>query len=156
MAWKQFLVRAFVLAQRDISVTRLRILFVDDNRISGLINCSLLRDMGYDVTEVFSGYEAIAEIRGTAPFSGLVTDVNLGAGPDGFEVARAARLLNARLPVIYVSAAEQARFAVEGVSNSVFIGKPYDPRCVVEALASFFAPGLRKPFEPGLRRHLAA
>lgn len=137
-------------------MTSPRILFVEDNRLSSLINCSLLRDIGFEVEEAFCGSEAIKALESGAQLSALVTDVNLGPGPDGFEIARHARLRYPNLPVIYVSAAERARFAVEGVEKSVFIGKPYDPQCVIEAIASFFAPGLRKPFEPGLRSHLAA
>jgi len=137
-------------------VTNLRILFVDDNRISAVINCALLRDMGYEVTEVFSGDEAIAELENSPRFSALVTDVNLGPCPDGFEVARHARRLYPDLPVIYVSAAERARFAAEGVDKSVFIGKPYDPQCVVEAIEHFFTLSRTERVEPEIRKQRAA
>jgi DNA-binding response OmpR family regulator len=40
-----------------------------------------------------------------SPFCAMVTDVNLGAGPDGWAVAKRARELNETLPVIYLTGA---------------------------------------------------
>lgn len=111
-----------------------RILFVEDNRISSLLNCLVLRDAGFDVIEAFCAEEAVEIIDAHRPLSALVTDINLGAGGDGFHVSRCARTVYPRLPVVYISAAAAARFAAEGVEHSEFIDKPFHPARMMEAL----------------------
>ena len=110
------------------------ILFVEDNRISSLLNCLVLRDAGFEVIEAFCAEEAVEVIDKHGPLSALVTDINLGPGGDGFHVARCARAAYPRLPVVYISAAAAARFAAEGVERSEFIDKPFHPARMMEAL----------------------
>ena len=112
----------------------LRILFVEDNYVSSLLSCGFLRDLGYEVIEAFSADEAFDVIDRHDGLAALVTDINLGAGDDGFEVARRARLAYPDLPVVYVSAAAAARFALEGVKPAEFIAKPFHPRQIMTAL----------------------
>jgi CheY-like chemotaxis protein len=112
----------------------LRILFVEDNYISSLLSCTYLRELGYDVVEAFCAEEALGVIDRREPIEALVTDIDLGEGDDGFEVARHARLAYPDLPVIFVSAAAAARFAIEGVKPSQFIAKPFHPRQIMDAL----------------------
>ncbi|CAN5476251.1 response regulator [soil metagenome] len=115
-------------------MTIARILFVEDNRISSLLNCLVLRDVGYEVVEAFCAEEALEIIDKHEPLAALITDINLGAGGDGFDVARCARTAYPHLPVVYISAAAAARFAQEGVECSEFIDKPFHPSRMVEAL----------------------
>lgn len=59
-------------------------------------------------------------------FEVLVTDINLGVGTTGFDVARRARQINPGLKVIYITgdAAQQNRFGVEGAE---MFPKPFNP-----------------------------
>lgn len=111
-----------------------RILFVEDNRISSLLNCLVLREAGYEVLEAFCAKEAVEIIDKHEPLLALITDINLGGGADGYDVARRARVAYPRLPVVYISAAAVARFAVEGVVRSEFVEKPFDTARMLEAL----------------------
>ena len=115
-------------------MTITRILFVEDNRISSLLNCLVLRELGYEVLEAFCAAEALEIIDKHEPLSALITDINLGTGGDGFDVARRARVAYPHLPVVYISAAAAARFAAEGVERSEFIDKPFHPERMMEAL----------------------
>lgn len=65
----------------------------------------------------------------------IVTDINIGSGPDGWEVARTARKLNPGLPVVFVSANSNEDWAANGVPNSVMIAKPFVATQVVVALS---------------------
>lgn len=67
---------------------------------------------------------------------GLITDINLGDGPDGWQVARKARELVGGLPVVYVSAASEHEWTSHGVPNSVMVTKPFVPAQVVVAISS--------------------
>jgi len=115
-------------------MTNLRILFVEDNRISSLISCTILRDAGYDIVEAFDAREAAEIIDLHGNLAALVTDINLGRGEDGFDVARRARAAYPDLPVVFVSAAAGSRFLLERVDPSEFIAKPYHPQRLMDAL----------------------
>jgi DNA-binding LytR/AlgR family response regulator len=73
--------------------------------------------------------------------SGLVSDIDLGLGEDGFDVARRARAAYPGLPVVFVSGAAAARHKAEGVEDSIFIDKPYHPRQIVEAIVALSVGG---------------
>jgi CheY-like chemotaxis protein len=69
-------------------------------------------------------YEILESAAGS--FAVLVTDINLGAGTTGFDVARRARQLNPNLKVVYITghAAHLDRFGVDG---AVMFPKPFNP-----------------------------
>jgi DNA-binding NtrC family response regulator len=110
------------------------ILFVDDDLISRLLNCAILRESGFTVMEARSFDEATRIIQRNPRLAALVTDIDLGPGGDGFEVARMARGADPALPVVYMSGTEIQRYAREGVSDSRFIPKPFDPYQIVRTL----------------------
>ncbi len=110
------------------------ILFIDDNLWCHLDNCEALREFGYVVEEAYSAPEAIEVIDRHGPMKALVTDIDLGPGTDGFEIARRARAAYPRLPVVYISGSAVARHREEGVEDSVFIPKPFEPAQILDAL----------------------
>ena len=67
---------------------------------------------------------------------GLITDIQLGAGPNGWEVARHARTKFANLPVVYVSGDSAADWTAEGVPCSIMLQKPYADAQILTAIAS--------------------
>ncbi len=111
-----------------------RVLFVDDDPILSLEVCLFLREFGFGVAQAASAADAYEAIDRRAPLTALVTDINLGPGPDGFEVARRARLVYPDLRVIYISGTAMDRYAAEGLKGAQFIAKPLHPRQIVEAL----------------------
>jgi CheY-like chemotaxis protein len=78
-------------------------------------------DEKWAVMESASAEDAIELLRGT-PVDLLVTDIRLGSGMNGWDLAREARLLAPDIAVIYVSANPPA--PGHDVSGSVFIEKP--------------------------------
>jgi DNA-binding response OmpR family regulator len=60
--------------------------------------------------------------------------VNLGAGPDGWEIAERARALNSKLPVVYMTGASGGDWKSKGVSNSILLAKPFTPDQIVRTL----------------------
>ncbi len=67
------------------------ILLAEDEYLVGVSFQDVLEDGGYSVRHVSSGLEAIGVLEedGCA-VSGVITDIRLGEGPDGWEVARRA------------------------------------------------------------------
>ena len=66
----------------------------------------------------------------------LITDIRMGEGPDGWEIARRARELNPRLPVIYMSGDSAADWSAQGVPGSIMLQKPFASAQIVTAVAS--------------------
>ena len=86
----------------------------------------LLQEEGLDVWSVpddLSAYQVLSQEA--KRFSVLLTDVNLGSGSDGFDIARRARGLNSGIQVIFISGypVDPRRFACEG---GAFLTKPLD------------------------------
>ncbi len=111
-----------------------RILFVEDNVFCAIETCEALREYGYNMVEVHNASDAMRVIEDQARLSALVTDVDLGPGADGFQIARCARAVYPDLPVVFISASAGARHPTEGVAGSQFIAKPFHPRQIAEAL----------------------
>jgi CheY-like chemotaxis protein len=113
-----------------------QILFVEDDILVSYSSCNFLRDRGFRVFEADCALEA-GDIVDRLPYlSALVTDIDLGMGEDGFDVARRMRAAYPGVSVVYVSGTAGARHLEEGVVDSVFIAKPYHPRQIVEALCA--------------------
>jgi DNA-binding NtrC family response regulator len=111
-----------------------RVLFLDDDFTCNSDTCEYLRLRGFNTKSVYCAFAAIEALGRGDRLSALVTDINLGPGADGFEVARRARAAYPGLAVIYISGAERLRYASEGVEPSEFICKPFEPSQIVEAL----------------------
>ena len=112
------------------------VLFVEDEDLLRELAACELEDAGYDVVVVESGEEALHTLDGDAdPFCAVVTDVNLGAGADGWDVGKRARELDCGIPVIYMSGASGHEWKSKGVSNSVFLSKPFTPSQLTSAIS---------------------
>lgn len=111
------------------------VLLVEDEALLMIEAESILKDAGFDVRTATSGALALSEVeRGEA--NGLVTDVNLGTGPCGWEVARRGREINPQLPVVYMSGESSAQWASQGVPNSVMLTKPFAASQLVTAIST--------------------
>jgi CheY-like chemotaxis protein len=109
------------------------VLFIDDDLISRLLNCAVLRECGFDVVEARSPAEAGRIIANGAVFAAVVIDVDIGQG-DGFELARRARQMNPEVAVVYMTGTDVPRYVHEGVPRSHFVPRPFDPDQIVRAL----------------------
>jgi CheY-like chemotaxis protein len=114
---------------------KILILVAEDEHLIGLTVQEALEDGGFAVRHVASGQEAIGAITHNDPeIFGIVTDIRLGAGPDGWEVAKAARETNARVPIVYMSGDSAHEHPSKGVPESALIQKPFAPTQIVTAI----------------------
>ena len=109
------------------------VLIVDDDYVINLELHGFLQDSGFAVESAYSATSAFAALKRHPPWA-LVTDLDLGAGADGFDVARYAREIRPGMPVVFVSGTMADRHISEGVVGSDFISKPCQGGQVVEAL----------------------
>ena len=81
---------------------------------------------GFEVLSASHGTKALSEIaKDVERFSGLVTDIRLGKGPDGWDLARKIRELAPGMPVVYMSGDSARDWAARGVPESVMLHKPF-------------------------------
>lgn len=113
------------------------LLLADDEPLILLSAQDALEAGGYSVAAANSGDQAIAILdEQISDIKGIVTDVRMGPGPDGWAVARYARELNPHLAVVYTTGDSAADWAANGVPRSVVVQKPYAPAQVLTAISS--------------------
>jgi len=113
------------------------VLLVEDEPLVLLVAQDALEAGGYPVLPTQLGSEAMAVLETRfGELSGLVTDIRLPGGLDGWEVARRARELKADLPIVYTTADSAADWPANGVPNSVVVQKPYAGAQLLTAIST--------------------
>jgi CheY-like chemotaxis protein len=91
---------------------------------------------GYGVMAASSGADAIGLLEDHwVELSALVTDIRIGNGPDGWELARRARELDSNIAIVYVTADSAHHWSARGVPGSVLIHKPFASAQLVTAVS---------------------
>jgi len=75
-------------------------------------------------------------MEGNGTFKVLVTDVTLGDGINGWEVARRVRQKEPLLPAVYVTGSNAEEWASHGVPSSILIPKPFVRAQLLAALSN--------------------
>lgn len=112
------------------------ILVVEDELLVRLTITEALEDGGYTVVQAADGAEAIALIDSTPNLRGLVTDIRMGPGVDGWEVAHHARVKYPCIAVIYATGDSASDWSASGVPQSAILQKPFASSEIVTALAN--------------------
>ena len=117
----------------------------DDLLIKDVVE-EALSDGGFELVVAATGEEAVSLMEeGRTSHRALVTDINLGGGLDGWEVAKRARELNPDIPVIYMTGAAADEWPSKGVPNSVLLAKPFAPAQLVTAVSNLLNIGSPPP-----------
>lgn len=110
------------------------ILFVEDEPLLGELMTEALTDKGFEVRSVPNACCALRYLLTGATVDVLFTDIDLGAGMNGAELAKLARQMRPKLQVVYASGRHaMAQFAA--VPNSIFLPKPYSLNEVDQTLS---------------------
>lgn len=112
------------------------ILVVEDEALIRMDLVESLRNGGFTVEDCSTGPAAIAKIDASADLQGLITDIRLGDGADGWQVAHHARRKFPSIAVVYVTGDSAADWVAEGVPNSLILQKPYAEAQLMNAIAS--------------------
>jgi len=119
-----------------MTTTTALFLVEDDALIRELLEASLT-EAGFEVVEVSCGTKALAHFEADAArFRAVITDIRLGAGPDGWAVARRARELVPTMPVVYMSGDSSPEWSSKGVPNSLMVAKPFAPAQIITAVST--------------------
>jgi CheY-like chemotaxis protein len=98
------------------------ILVVEDEPLPRLDLADTLSGAGYEVLEAINTDEALRHLRNRRPIDVVITDIDLGAGLTGWDVAETFRAARSDIPIIYISGVAGDRR--RKVPGSVFFSKP--------------------------------
>src|SRR5687768_1948320 len=101
------------------------ILIVEDEALVLLTIAEALEEGGYTVLQASNGAMALELIERSDNLRGLVTDIRLGSGPNGWEVAHQARLKFPCLAVVYATGDSATEWSANGVPQSAILQKPF-------------------------------
>jgi len=113
------------------------LLVVEDEPAIQILMEDVLKDAGFAVRVATYGNEAITILDDeSAQLVGLITDVRLGQGVIGWDVARHARERHPEIAVVYVTGDSAADWAAYGVPKSLLLPKPFANAQLVTAITN--------------------
>jgi CheY-like chemotaxis protein len=118
---------------------KVRVLMVEDEFFIAEWVAESLVDLGFAVEVVSNARDALRCLA-SAAVDVLFTDINLPGGMDGAALARQARQLLPRLPVIYASARVPTLEPEARVRGGIFVRKPYEPEMVGRLISEVMQP----------------
>jgi DNA-binding NtrC family response regulator len=124
------------------------LLLVEDEPLIRTSLAAALEDSGYALAEADNAEQAIAHLDSEKTFVGVITDIRLGAGRTGWEVARHARQSSAGIAVVYMTGDSAADWTAEGVPNSVLLQKPFATAQVTIAISTLLNAADISPTQP--------
>jgi len=118
---------------------KIHVLVVEDEFFIAEWVAESLSDLGFAVDVVSNARDALQRLA-SAAVDVLFTDINLPGGMDGAALAKQARQLLPRLPVIYASARVPTLEPEARVRGGVFVRKPYEPEMVGRLISEVMRP----------------
>jgi len=113
-----------------------RVLVVEDEALIGSFIAEALSEGGFEACTIHSGEVALSTfLDGREQCRALLTDVNLGDGISGWELARQIREITPGFPVVYMTGASAGDWNSQGVAHSVLIQKPFVPAQLVTTIS---------------------
>jgi len=102
------------------------VLLVEDEFLIACLVEQAFTDAGLRVAVAHDGQGACEALeREARSFAAVVTDINLGPGANGFDVAQCARELNPAVKVVYISG-HAAHLDKAAVEEALVVPKPFD------------------------------
>jgi len=119
-----------------------RVLVVEDEALICTFIEDVLVESGFEACSVNSGEAALSTfLDGREGCRALLTDVNLGDGISGWELARQIREITPNFPVVYMTSASAPDWKSQGVVDSVLLEKPFAPAQLAAAVSQLLDTG---------------
>src|SRR5579863_7006970 len=113
------------------------LVLVEDEALLQMEIQEALTEGGFDVKLATSAAEGLSLLESHKDaVRGLLTDVNLGAGGNGWDLARHARALIPELPVVYITGGNAHEWSTWGVPKSIMVEKPFALAQIVTAIST--------------------
>lgn len=115
------------------------LLVVEDNDLVREVLAMGLEDEGFVVKEAANAAAGLAALH-DSPIVAMVTDVELGPGLSGLELAQQARSIMPDLPVLVVSGRPHLAAEWQPGPHSAWLGKPFDLHAVADTIRRLLGP----------------
>lgn len=115
------------------------VLLVEDQPLIALVAQSTLEEAGYRTVVVPDGSSALQQLEEGFRPSVLITDIRLGDGPDGWELAAHARKHDPQLPVVYMSG-DSGQESSRAVPGGMMLQKPVSATHLISAVEASARP----------------
>jgi DNA-binding response OmpR family regulator len=116
------------------------VLLVEDEALILLDIEAALVEEGFQVVTAIDGSKAVEAFEADpSRFDAVVTDINLGKGPNGWDLARQIRQQKPGLPIVYMTGDSAHEWEAMGVPKSVLIPKPFVHAQIITALATLMS-----------------
>ncbi|MDN3566327.1 response regulator [Paeniroseomonas aquatica] len=103
------------------------LLIVEDDFLVRLTLVDALSELGFEILEAEDARNALSLLCDRPDIELMLSDINLPGEADGFALAKAARVIRPRLPVIYASGRYSRAEAHQQVEGARFLAKPFTP-----------------------------
>ena len=114
----------------------LALLLVEDEPLVAISLVDALEECGYTVSLCGTGFDALNFIEMERGLLAIITDIRLGDGPDGWEIARRARENFPGAAVIYITGDSACEYRAEAVPHSLLLQKPFPVKQLISAVSS--------------------
>ncbi len=113
------------------------VLVIEDEPLILLDIEATLIEEGFEVITANNGSGAIKAFDADpSRIAGVVTDIRLGSGPSGWDVAHHIREAVPAMPMVYMSADNSHNWEAQGVPHSIMVPKPFVHSQIITALAT--------------------
>lgn len=121
----------------DTPAGRLKVMVVDDDATVRNTLADTLRDDGYEVVEASSAEGALRRLERSQPPLVLVTDIDLGCGMTGLELAAEVCDLWSIVGIVLISGGDE-RLLTHSDEPIAFLPKPISTGCLLDRIATMF------------------
>jgi DNA-binding NtrC family response regulator len=122
----------------------MQVLLIEDDALLRSTLCDILEEHGIEVNGLANAEDALILLGSVSSPDVLVTDVSLGDGLGGFDLADIARARHPEVEVILISGTVPADDAAMKQRHTRFLAKPFDPATLAAAIREAARHGVRQ------------
>ena len=112
------------------------LLLVEDDDFVRLTVAMMLEDLGFEVLEAETGEAALQQFDGGLDTDILVTDIDLGPGISGLQLADQVRTLRPELPVVFVTGRMTTLQGRARREREAYLPKPFEGEALARVVHS--------------------
>jgi len=120
--------------RRLLGIEAMKVLLIEDDALLRSILCDILEEQDIQVSGLANAEDALILLSAGAAPDVLVTDINLGDGLSGFDLADIARSRHPDVEIILISGTMPDDDIGAAHLHTRFLAKPFDPATLADAI----------------------
>ncbi len=115
------------------------LLLVEDDDLVRLVVAMMLEDLGFTVAKATTGEAALQQLKSRLDVDILVTDIDLGPGISGLQLADEVRASRPELPVVFVTGRLTTLQGRPRREREVYLPKPFNGETLARVVHNLLA-----------------